>query len=181
MGDDGEVEISDRVLLSNCDFQEDPKFVDSFLDEFLKNTRTCTHTHTCNLPGPDVEHAHTCYHTHSQVIPSDDGSHLNDREQQSCLKPRKSVGNREAVRKYREKKKAHTAYLEEEVKKLRVLNQQLVRRLQGQAVLEAEVLRLKSVLVDVRAKIDGELGGFPFQKPCNVNVGLHCQNCLPSS
>jgi hypothetical protein len=72
------------------------------------------------------------------------------------------------VRKYREKKKAHAAFLEEEVKKLRAANQQLLRRLQGHATLEAEVVRLRSLLFDVRAKIDAEVGAFPFQKQCSV-------------
>ncbi|KAI4382978.1 hypothetical protein MLD38_008865 [Melastoma candidum] len=72
-------------------------------------------------------------------------------------KAKSPSGNREAVRKYREKKKAHTAYLEEEVRKLRVVNQQLVMRLQVQATLEAEAARLRNVLIDLRSKIDGEL------------------------
>ncbi|OMO62118.1 hypothetical protein CCACVL1_23020 [Corchorus capsularis] len=196
--DDGEVELSDHVLLSNPDsssnFQDSTSVdVDLIIDEFLKNTRTCTHTHTCNPPGPDATHTHTCYHTHTQVITSEEDNHHNS--DNKSLKPRRPLGNREAVRKYREKKKAHTAYLEEEVKKLRLLNQQLVRKLQGQSILEAEVLRLRSLLVDLRAKIDGELGVFPFQKQCNnatlpkegdcgmqstgEAMGLQCQTDLP--
>ena len=109
------------------------------------------------------------------------------------MKPRKPSGNREAVRKYREKKKAHTAYLEEEVKKLQLLNQKLVRKLQGQAILEAEVSRLRCLLADLRGKIDTELGAFPFQKQCNTSslfkeddcglqssvMDLRCQTDLP--
>ncbi|KAJ8900228.1 hypothetical protein K2173_024868 [Erythroxylum novogranatense] len=164
--DDGEVELSDRVLLPNTDsssnFQGSAS-VDSFLDDLLKNTRTCTHTHTCNPPGPDATHTHTCYHTHTQVIASEEEQGRQNKERSKSNSKRPS-GNREAVRKYREKKKAQTAYLEEEVKKLRVLNQQLVRKLQGQAILEAEVSRLRSLLVDLRGKIDNELGVFPIQK-----------------
>lgn len=194
--DDGEVELSDHVLLSNSDqpscFQSQ---VDSFVDEFLKNTRTCTHTHTCNPPGPDATHTHTCYHTHTQVITSEEeDEHTNDKEH-SNTKAKRPSGNREAVRKYREKKKAHTAYLEEEVKKLRLVNQQLVRKLQGQAILEAEVLRLRSIFVDLRGKIDNELGSFPYQNHCSgatiakegdcalqsdgTAFGLQCQTDLP--
>ncbi|KAJ4837520.1 hypothetical protein Tsubulata_033302 [Turnera subulata] len=187
--DDGEVELSDHVLLLNPDSS-----VDSFLDELLKNTRTCTHTHTCNPPGPDATHTHTCYHTHTQLIGSDEDDTRRDPEH-SNSKAKRPSGNREAVRKYREKKKAHTAYLEEEVKKLRLLNQQLVRKVQGQAILEAEVARLRSLLVDLRGKIDNELGAFPFQKQCNATtvlkegtcgmqatsglIDLHCQSNLP--
>ncbi|KAF0890100.1 hypothetical protein E2562_037670 [Oryza meyeriana var. granulata] len=72
--------------------------------------------------------------------------HISSSDDDSCggnkTKPKKAhkpLGNREAVRKYRQKKKAHTAQLEEEVNKLRAINQQLVKRLQGQAALEAEV------------------------------------------
>lgn len=179
--DAGEVDFSDQALMPNSD---NSASVDSFLDELLKNTRTCTHTHTCNPPGPDVAvHTHTCYHTHTRVVPSEedpdhdhDHDHSNDREH-SNLKPRRPLGNREAVRKYREKKKAHTAYLEEEAKKLRFLNQQLVRKLQGQAVLEAEVLRLRGLLADLKAKIDDELGIFPFQKQCDTSIVLKVGDC----
>ena len=68
------------------------------------------------------------------------------------------------MRKYREKKKAHAAFLEDQVKKLRAANQQLTRRLKRRAVLEAEAERLRGLLVDLRGKIDNELGDFPLQK-----------------
>ncbi|KAF6990812.1 hypothetical protein CFC21_007967 [Triticum aestivum] len=125
---------------------------------------TCTHTHTCNPPGPSAAtHTHTCLHTHTHQLFAA-GS-----EDDDAARPRRPLGNREAVRKYREKKKAHAAYLEEEVKKLRAANQQLQRRLQGHATLEAEVVRLRGLLFDVRAKIDAEAAGaFPFQKQCSV-------------
>lgn len=158
--DDGEIEIPDQGFLSNpypSSTIQTSSSIDSFLDEFLKNTRTCTHTHTCNPPGPDLAHTHTCYHTHTRLFPSG--------EENPVEKQRRPLGNREAVRKYREKKKAHTAYLEEEVKKLRLLNQQLVRKLQGQAILEAEISRLRGLLTDLRGKIDSELGVFSLCNP----------------
>ncbi|KAF8396184.1 hypothetical protein HHK36_017797 [Tetracentron sinense] len=176
--DGGEVDLSEKILLSNPDassnFQE-LKSADTYLDENLKNV-TCTHTHTCNPPGPDLAHTHTCFHTHTQVFASeeDDGP---DDKQESVSKSRRPSGNREAVRKYREKKKAHTAYLEEEVKNLRLLNQQLVRKLQGQAMLEAEVMRLRTLLLDLRGKIDNELGVFPFEKHCNSTTSLKEGDC----
>lgn len=172
--DDGQVELSDHVLLSkpdsSSDFQNSTS-LDSFLDEFLKNTTTttCTHTHTCNPPGPDDDaHTHTCYHTHTQVLEPED-THLSTKEN-SSFKSKRPSGNREAVRKYREKKKAHTAYLEEEVKKLQTLNQQLIRKLQRQAILEVEVLRLRSLLVDLKSQIDNELGAFPFRKQRGTSI-----------
>ncbi|KAG2678883.1 hypothetical protein I3760_11G024700 [Carya illinoinensis] len=93
------------------------------------------------------------------------------------FKARRPSGNRAAVRKYREKRKAHTAYLEEEVEKLRLLNQQLVRKLQRQAILEAEALRLKSLLLHLVGKIDNELGVFPNQKQGNANAMLKNSDC----
>ncbi|XP_042480496.1 basic leucine zipper 23-like [Macadamia integrifolia] len=172
--DDGEVELSDQVFLQNPDVFGDVQgstYVDSLLDELLKNSTTCTHTHTCNPPGPDAAHTHTCYHTHTQVFASEEDDESNEKEK-DVSKSRRPPGNREAVRKYREKKKAHTAYLEGEVKKLHVLNQQLVRRLQGQAVLEAEVLRLRTLLMDLRGKIDIELGVFPLQQQCSSAINF---------
>lgn len=175
--DDGEVETSDHALFPR------PNSSSNFhVDTFVKNnTRTCLHTHTCNLPGPAAAHTHTCYHTHTQVLPSEDDDRTKNKEH-LVPKPkrRRPSGNREAVRKYREKKKAHTAYLEEEVKNLQLLNQQLVRKLQGQASLEAEFLRLRSLLLGLRGKIDSE-----FQKHyCELQstggeTGLSCQTDLP--
>ncbi|KAL6839323.1 hypothetical protein ACP4OV_030995 [Aristida adscensionis] len=145
-----------------------PEMPDGF-DELLSAAATstsCTHTHSCNPPGPSAAmHTHTCLHTHTQVLAGASGAAGEDDDP---ARPRRPLGNREAVRKYREKKKAHAAFLEEEVKKLRAANQQLLRRLQGHAALEAEVVRLRGLLLDVRAKIDGEVGAFPFQKQCSV-------------
>lgn len=167
--DDEEIEVSDHILRPNSDSSSNiqaPLSSDSFLDDLLRNSQTCTHTHTCNPPGPDAAHTHTCYHTHTHVIPSDEDNVLRDGKS-PVSKPRRPLGNREAVRKYREKKKAHAAYLEEEVKKLRLKNQVLMGKLKRQAILETEVLRLRSLLLDLGGKIDDELGDFPYQKQCN--------------
>jgi hypothetical protein len=161
--DDG-VDLPSQFFFSH---QEMPGTFDDLLSS-SSSAATCSHTHTCNPPGPSAAmHTHTCLHTHTQVFDagSDDD---NDAARDDPARPRRPLGNREAVRKYREKKKAHAAFLEEEVKKLRAANQQLLRRLQGHATLEAEVVRLRSLLFDVRAKIDAEVGAFPFQKQCCV-------------
>ncbi|KAK2974122.1 hypothetical protein RJ640_025471 [Escallonia rubra] len=178
--DDGEVELSDQFLLPNPNSStcvQVSMSMDSYIDELLKNVRTCTHTHTCNPPAPEAAHTHTCYHTHTQVLPSEKDDVSEEQENHASKKPRRPLGNREAVRKYREKKKAHTAYLEEEVNKLRVANQQLIRQLQGQAVLEAEVVRLRRLLLDLRGKIDDELGVFRLQKGCNRATPLKADDC----
>lgn len=158
--DDGEVDFSNQAF-SSAD-------LDNFLDEILKDTHACTHTHTCNPPGPDSSHTHTCFHVHTKIVPSQSESEESSEKKNPKKRP---SGNREAVRKYREKKKAHAASLEDEVVKLRALNQQLLKRLQRQAALEAEIARLKCLLVDIRGRIEGEIGSFPYQKMGSVNLG----------
>ncbi|CAN1771341.1 Basic leucine zipper 23 [Linum perenne] len=173
--DDGEVDFSNQEV-----FPEIPSSgsMDTFFDELLRDTHACTHTHTCNPPGPDYSHTHSCFHVHTKIVsaPSDDKLCSDDTAESvdKNSKKKRPVGNREAVRKYREKKKARTASLEDEVVRLRTLNQQLMKRIQGQAALEAEIARLKCLLVDIRGRIEGEIGSFPYQKPAvaaNVNWG----------
>lgn len=168
--DDGEIDFSDHDVFAACHDLPVMGSMESFLDELLKNTHSCTHTHTCNPPGPDNTHTHTCVHTHTQLFAPTEEEQSGDKSESqsdpSVLSGKKRpLGNKEAVRKYREKKKAHTAYLEEQVMQLRTLNQQLVRRLQGQATLEAEVVRLRSLLSEFRGRIDAELGSYLLQKP----------------
>ncbi|GAB4853171.1 hypothetical protein Ancab_017356 [Ancistrocladus abbreviatus] len=196
--DDGELDFSNQEVFSGSNMAEIPSSgsMDSFFDEFLKDTHACTHTHTCNPPGPDFSHTHTCFHVHTKIVsaPSDDkGGNDDSAESIEKRTKKRPLGNREAVRKYREKKKARAASLEDEVIKLRALNQQLLKRLQGQAALEAEVARLKCLLVDIRGRIEGEIGTFPYKKsvqnianpslpgayvmnPCNVQCGdqIYC-------
>ncbi|XP_050234430.1 basic leucine zipper 23-like isoform X2 [Mercurialis annua] len=174
--DDGELDFSHQELFSNTNMGEIPAngSMDSFFDDLLKDTHACTHTHTCNPPGPDYSHTHTCFHVHTKIVSggSDDKTGTDDTAESTEKKPKKRPsGNKEAVRKYREKKKARAASLEDEVVHLRALNQQLLKRLQGQAALEAEVARLKCLLVDIRGRIEGEIGSFPYQKSANdVNL-----------
>ncbi|KAH7306662.1 hypothetical protein KP509_22G023900 [Ceratopteris richardii] len=149
----------------------------SILDELLKGTHACTHTHTCNPPGPsNAPHTHTCVHMHTHLFSQQQQHASSDTlgssqsflgaEEQNPDTPdaavdaskKRPIGNREAVKKYREKKKAHTAYLEDQVAQLQSVNQQLLRRLQGHAALEAEVIRLRTLLAEFRGRIDGELG-----------------------
>lgn len=180
--EDGELDFSNQVVFSSpnmAEFQTSGS-MDSFFDELLKDTHACTHTHTCNPPGPDFSHTHTCYHVHTKIVPAEDDQVGTDDTAESAEKKsskKRPVGNKEAVKKYREKKKARAASLEDEVMKLRALNQHLMRKLQGQAALEAEVARLKCLLVDIRGRIEGEIGSFPYQKPANVNPAMN----LPGS
>ncbi|CAA6663229.1 unnamed protein product [Spirodela intermedia] len=175
--DSGEIEISNQEVSSNVNDRDQCPggcSMESFFDEILKDSHACTHTHTCNPPGPDMSHTHTCFHVHTKIItaPTDGDS-----------------GEKGAVRKYREKMKARTASLEDEVSQLREVNDHLLRRLQNQVSLEAEVMRLKCLLVDIRGRIEGEIGSFPYQKPLknsgdllsapsqmNLPIGTHVLN-----
>ncbi|XP_019154676.1 PREDICTED: basic leucine zipper 23-like [Ipomoea nil] len=128
------------------------------------------------LDGMLRNNAQTYTHTHTHIYPNS----------QSDGEPRRRAsGNREAVRKYREKKKAHTAYLEEEVRKLRAVNEQMVKKVERQVVLEAEVMRLRALLLKLRDKIDSESGaghsGFPFQKHCDPATPFEQGDCAVQS
>ncbi|XP_024991227.1 basic leucine zipper 23-like [Cynara cardunculus var. scolymus] len=177
--EDGELDFSSHELFTGANMGDIPSSgsIDSFFDDIFKDTHACTHTHTCNPPGPDSSHTHTCYHVHTKIVPAmsgdDDKTPTDDTAESNEKKGKKRpLGNREAVRKYREKKKARAASLEDEVVRLRALNQQLMKRIQSQAGLEAEVARLKCLLVDIRGRIEGEIGSFPYQKqlPANHNI-----------
>ncbi|KAB1207536.1 hypothetical protein CJ030_MR7G007535 [Morella rubra] len=172
--EDGELDFSNHEVFPSTNMGEVPSScsMDSFFDELLKDSHACTHTHTCNPPGPDSSHTHTCFHVHTKILPaqSEEKISTDDSAESTEKKGKKRpLGNREAVRKYREKKKARAASLEDEVVRLRALNQQLLKRLQGQAALEAEIARLKCLLVDIRGRIEGEIGSFPYQKPVSAN------------
>ncbi|KAH0911894.1 hypothetical protein HID58_035215 [Brassica napus] len=128
-----------------------------------------SHTHSCNPPGPDdASHSHTCFHTHTHlIIPepqendnSDISGHVGTERQ--------------------EKKKARTAYLEDEVKRLQSLNEYLLRKLQSQAMVETEIIKLRALLVEMQVKIDDEFGGFSFQKQCDGS-GLMDSNTISIS
>lgn len=167
--EEGEPAFSNPQAFSGPSAGEDvpsSSSMDSFLESILNDGQhhTCTHTHSCNPPGPDLSHTHTCFHVHTKILsaPLDETSESMEKSSPMKKRPR---GNREAVRKYREKKKAHAATLEEEIAQLRAINQQLTERLHGQAALEAEVTRLKCLLADLRGRIEGEIGSFPYKKP----------------
>ncbi|XP_019228504.1 PREDICTED: basic leucine zipper 23-like isoform X2 [Nicotiana attenuata] len=164
----GELEFSNQEMVSSSNFGETPECssTERLFNEILSDMHACIHTHTCNPPGPDNSHTHTCYHVHTKVVPHPtEDKILSDDTSENKLGKKRALSNKEAVRKYREKNKARVASLEDEVVRLRVINQQLLKRLQGQSVLEAEITRLKCLLVDIRGRIEGEIGAFPYQKP----------------
>lgn len=137
------------------------------MDDFLQSLQTCTHRHYCNPPGPDNTHTHKCSHTHTQLLahPDISGSttdRLNeevtgDEEGGNASGRKRPVTNREAVRKYRERKKQHTTQLAEQLEEQKMINQQLMRRLSAQTALESEVVRLRDLLSEIRGKLDAEM------------------------
>ena len=175
--DDGDLDFSNPDTYLCPALGTDPPSscsMDSYFDEILKD-HACTHTHTCNPPVHDLSHTHTCVHVHTKIVAASPGDGAETAESPSenntttgnsnAASKKRPSGNRAAVRKYREKKKAHTTSLEEEVVHLRALNQQLMKKLQSHAALEAEVARLRCLLVDIRGRIEGEIGAFPYQRP----------------
>ncbi|KAG0476099.1 hypothetical protein HPP92_012940 [Vanilla planifolia] len=163
--DGAELDVANPEVFSGAnggDEQRSSCSMDSFFDEILKETphHSCTHTHTCNPTGPDLPHTHTCFHVHTKILSAPPDESAESGKKTSVKK--RSCGNREAVRKYREKKKARAASLEDEVVQLREINQQLMKRIQGQAALEAEVAGLRCLLVDIRGRIEERLDLSPI-------------------
>ncbi|XP_060176204.1 basic leucine zipper 19-like [Lycium barbarum] len=167
----GELEFSNQEIVSSSNFGETPECSSTkrLFNEIFSEMHACIHTHPCNTPGPDNSHTHTCYHVQTMVVPppSEDKILSDDTADSAAANKGKKrpLSNKEAVRRYREKNKAQVASLEDEVVRLRAINQQVLKRLQGQAFLEAEISRLKCLLVDIRGRIEGEIGSFPYQKP----------------
>ncbi|KAF3434717.1 hypothetical protein FNV43_RR21802 [Rhamnella rubrinervis] len=173
--DDSELDLSIQEVFStpNIGGEIPSSSMDSFFDDLLMDTHYCSHTHTCNPPGPDSSHTHTCLHVHSKFVPAstDDKAATDDNPESAEKKSKKRpLGNLAAVRKYREKKKTEAASLEDEVVNLRAQNQHLLKMLQGQAALEAENERLKCLLFDIRGRIDGVVGTFPYLKTVRPNM-----------
>ncbi|KAI3882093.1 hypothetical protein MKX03_021229 [Papaver bracteatum] len=69
------------------------------------------------------------------------------------------------------RKKDLASSIEDELIRLIIVNQKLLKRLQGHVALEQEAVRLKCMLVDIRGRIKEELGSFPYQKPINISGG----------
>ncbi|MCL7045760.1 hypothetical protein MKW94_004234 [Papaver nudicaule] len=152
--DDGELDFSNQVLKIGHQVLT----MDSFLDDFLGDSHASTQTYTSNPTEQDFPHSQK-----TTTEETDDSVEIKSKK--------RAPGNRESVRKYRERKKARQALIEDELMKLRIVNQQLLKRLQGQVALEQEVARFKCLLVDIRGRIKGELGTFPYQKPTNKGIG----------
>lgn len=177
MEESGNLEVTNYTDGDGADQLASSHSMESFFEEILNDTHACTHTHTCNHPvsGQDLSHTHTCFHVHTKILSTPTRPSAGETADLIDDKPsekKRSYGNREAVRKYREKKKAKTTSLEDENRTLRMENQMLLKKMQSFAFLEAENARLKCLLVDLRGRIDGELGSFPYKKSVKEDDGI---------
>ncbi|KAI3853678.1 hypothetical protein MKW98_025195 [Papaver atlanticum] len=162
--EDGELDFSNQVLKMGHQLLT----MDSFLEDFLGDSHAAagTQTHASNPNAQDVPNSQSYFHHRNKNLPVEEKTTTEETDGSVEIKSTKRApGNRESVRKYRERKKARQALIEDELTKLRIINQQLLKRLQGQVALEQEVARFKCLLVDIRGRIKGELGTFPYQKP----------------
>ncbi|KAI3934383.1 hypothetical protein MKW92_032587 [Papaver armeniacum] len=162
---DGELDFSNQVLKMNHQLLT----MDSFLEDFLGDSHAeGTQTYTVNPTEQDVLHSQSYFHHRTKNYPVEEKTTTEETGDSS-------------VRKYRERKKARQALIEDELAKLRIVNQQLLKRLQGQVALEQEVARFKLLLVDIRGRIKGELGSFPYQKPTAKGIGGGISRNIPPS
>ncbi|KAG8364408.1 hypothetical protein BUALT_Bualt19G0125700 [Buddleja alternifolia] len=161
--DNNEFGFSNEQMLSCLAMPNNPSSFSFDIDKCLLRTQTCNDALGLTQAW-----------TFTEVETPSDESTADSVEKKGQNRP---FGNREAVR--REKKKAKTSSLEDEVVRLRALNQQLMKKVQSQALLEAETCRLKCLLVDIRGRIEGEIGHFPYKSitdksdiTCNDQPGL---------
>ncbi|KAI3880128.1 hypothetical protein MKX03_037564 [Papaver bracteatum] len=187
----------ENQLFSSC-------VMDSFFDYMLDDTHARTHTNTNSnqseqdmSQNPDLPHSPNYIHFITQNPPVEEKTTSEDTDDSvDKIFKKRSLGNRESVRKYRERKKARQASMEDELIRLRIINQQLLKRVQGLVALEQEVARFKYLLAEIRGRIKGELGSFPYQNPATgfgiiplnmprppTSVGAHdvyqCDNQYP--
>ncbi|KAI3830915.1 hypothetical protein MKW92_046933 [Papaver armeniacum] len=171
--DDGEGDFSGQVL--NMD---NPLLtMDSFLEDFLADSHE-----SMNPTGESAPDPQNYFHLRTRNLPFEEKTTTEETYDSAEIKSKKRApGNRESVRKYRERKKARIASMEDELIKLRIVNQQLLKRLQVQVALEQEVARFKLLLVDIRGRINGALGSSLYQKPINGTGGGISLNMSPST
>ncbi|XP_026459076.1 basic leucine zipper 23-like [Papaver somniferum] len=186
--DDEELDFTNQVLKNMERHLLSSSAMDSFFDDTPADTHARTHTDTWNQPEQEhtsqnleLPHSPSYIHLGNKTFPVDRKTTTEEIDEfvdrTSKTHPH---GNRESVGKYRERKKALQVSMKDELIRLRIVNQQLLKRLQGLVALEQEAARFKCLLVEIRGRIKGELGSFPFQKPATGNGVIH-QNMLQSN
>ncbi|XP_026438013.1 basic leucine zipper 19-like [Papaver somniferum] len=171
--DDGEFDFSNQVL-KNMEHQLTSSCaMDScFFNDILDHTHGSNHTNSTSNQTeqgmPELPHSQNYINFSTKNLPAAEKNTTEGTDESDDNKPKKRQhGNRESVRKYRERKKARQASIEDELNRMRIVNQQLLKRMQGLVSLEQEVARFKCLLVDIRGRIKGELGSFPYKTPTN--------------
>ncbi|KAI3987422.1 hypothetical protein MKX01_042426 [Papaver californicum] len=161
-------------LLSSCSMDS---FFREMLDEIDTHARTSNQSEQGMPQNLELPHSQNHIHFDTKPLAVEEKATTEDTDESVDKKSKKRLhGNRESVRKYRERKKARQASIEDEVRRLRIVNQQLLKRLQGLVALEQEAERYKCLLVDIRGRIKGELGSFPYQNPKNDDIGVILPN-----
>nr|GEV56403.1 DNA helicase [Tanacetum cinerariifolium] len=91
--EDGELEFSNHEMFTDANMTSLPSndSIDGFFDDIFKDTHACTHTHTCNPPGPDSSHTHTCYHVHTKIVPAMSGDDDKTRSEDTAESSDKKV------------------------------------------------------------------------------------------
>ncbi|KAI3934388.1 hypothetical protein MKW92_032592 [Papaver armeniacum] len=102
-----------------------------------------------------LDHTHGSNHTNSTSNQTEQGMSELPHSQNYINFGTKNL-RRESVRKYRERKKARQASIEDELNRMRIVNQQLLKRMQGLCL-----------LLDIRGRIKGEVRSFPYKTPTN--------------
>ncbi|KAI3894461.1 hypothetical protein MKX03_011763 [Papaver bracteatum] len=178
--DNGELDFSTQVLKMD---DHQLLTMDSFLEDFLGDSHAAgTQTHGSNPTEQDAPGSQSYFRHSTKNLPAEEKTTTEETDGSVEIKSKKRApGNRESVRKYRERKKARQALIEDELTKLRIVNQQLLKRLQGQVALEQEVARFKYLLAEIRGRIKGELGSFPYQKPTQGMGGGNSRNMTHST
>ncbi|KAI3830908.1 hypothetical protein MKW92_046926 [Papaver armeniacum] len=142
-----------------------------FFNDILDHTHESDHTNTSNQPEQgtpqnlDLPHSPNFINFGTKALPVEEKT-TTEKTDESMTKKSKNRphGNRESVRKYRERKKARQASTEDELNRMRIVNQQLIKRMQGLCL-----------LVEIRGRIKGLLGSFPYKNPKN-GIGVIPQN-----
>ncbi|KAI3853671.1 hypothetical protein MKW98_025188 [Papaver atlanticum] len=169
----------EHQLMSSCAMDS------CFFNDILDHTHGSNHTNSTSNQTEqrmsELPHSQNYINFGTKNLPAAEKNTTEGTVESDDKKSKKRpYGNRESVRKYRERKKARQASTENELNRTRIVNQQLLKRMQGLVALEQEVARFKCLLVDIRGRIKGELGSFPYKTPTN-GIGVIPQNMLPPS
>ncbi|MCL7045759.1 hypothetical protein MKW94_004233 [Papaver nudicaule] len=159
----------EHQLLSSC-------AMDSFFDDRLdKTTHASTHANTFNQPeqgvpqNPELAHSPNYIHLGTRTLPVQEKSTTEDTDESVEKRSKKRnlvIKSRRCVSIARERKPGKAALEDDELIKMRIVDQQMLKRLQGLIALEQQV---------ASGRIKGHLGSFPYRNRTN-GMGIIPQN-----